>query len=93
MDAPNILKEIMDKYGIEKQTLMLAEEQGELIKAINKRLRGKTQDSNEIAEEMVDVMIVIAEIREYFGITESEIEIIVKQKMSRIVDRYRRGVL
>lgn len=93
MDAPDILKKIVDKYGIEKQTLMLAEEQGELIKAINKRLRGKTQGNNEIAEEMVDVMIVIAEIREYFGITEGDIDIIVKQKMSRIVDRYKRGVL
>ena len=93
MDTPIIIKEIIEKYGIEKQTLMLAEEQGELVKAINKRLRGKTQDSNEIAEEWADVMIVMAGIRYYFGITEEQINKNIEQKMHRMIDRYNKGVL
>lgn len=84
---------LMEKFGIEKQTLMLAEEQGELIKAINKRLRGKTHTEDEIREELADVYIMIDQIRTYFGITHRELAEEIDKKLERIRERLQKGEL
>ena len=84
---------LMEKFGIEKQTLMLAEEQGELIKAINKRLRGKTHTEDEIREELADVYIVINQVRIYFGITIRDVAEEMDKKLERIQYRLKKGEL
>ena len=84
---------LMEKFGIEKQTLMLAEEQGELIKAINKRLRGKTHTEDEIREELADVYIVINQVRIYFGITIRDVAEEMDKKLERIQERFQKGEL
>ena len=84
---------LMEKFGIEKQTLMLAEEQGELIKAINKRLRFKTRTSDEIREELADVYIVMNQVRIYFGITLRDVAEEMDKKLERIQYRLKKGEL
>lgn len=84
---------LMEKFGIEKQTLMLAEEQGELIKAINKRLRFKTRTSDEIREELADVYIMMNQVRIYFGITLRDVAEEMDKKLERIQERFQKGEL
>ena len=65
-----IESEALGRYGIEAQTLMLAEEMGELIKACNKLIRHKGKHdlkrffelTGNLAEEIADVQIMIDQI-------------------------------
>ena len=84
---------LMEKFGIEKQTLMLAEEQGELIKAINKKLRFKTHTVDEIREELADVYIMMNQVRIYFGITLRDVAEEMDRKLERIQERFQKGEL
>ena len=88
-----LYSKLMEKFGIEKQTLMLAEEQGELIKAINKKLRFKTHTVDEIREEPADVYIVMNQVRIYFGITLRDVAEEMDKKLERIQYRLKKGEL
>ena len=88
-----LYSKLMEKFGIEKQTLMLAEEQGELIKAINKKLRFKTHTVDEIREELADVYIVMNQVRIYFGITLRDVAEEMDKKLERIQYRLKKGEL
>lgn len=90
MDTVNLYKELLSRFGIEKQTLMLAEEQGELIKAINKKLRGKG-DRLSIVEEMADVVIMLQQIAQFFDIDKEEVNLIVNKKLKRTEERLAKG--
>ena len=90
MDTVNLFKELLSRFGIEKQTLMLAEEQGELIKAINKKLRGKG-DRLSIVEEMADVVIMLQQIAQFFDIDKEEVNLIVNKKLKRTEERLAKG--
>ena len=96
MDAKienELYSRLMEEFGIEKQTLMLAEEQGELIKAINKKLRFKTHTVDEIREELADVYIMMNQVRWYFGISIREIAEEMDKKLERIQYRLKKGEL
>ena len=96
MDAKienELYSRLMEEFGIEKQTLMLAEEQGELIKAINKKLRFKTRTVDEIREELADVYIMMNQVRWYFGISIKEIAEEMDKKLERIQYRLKKGEL
>lgn len=86
MDTVNLYKELLSRFGIEKQTLMLAEEQGELIKAINKKLRGKG-DRLSIVEELADVVIMLQQIAQFFDIDKDEVNLIMNKKLKRTEER------
>lgn len=90
MDTVNLYKELLSRFGIEKQTLMLAEEQGELIKAINKKLRGKG-DRLSIVEEMADVLIMLQQIAQFFDIDKEEVNLIINKKLKRTEERLAEG--
>ena len=90
MDTVNLFKELLSRFGIEKQTLMLAEEQGELIKAINKKLRGKG-DRLSIVEELSDVVIMLQQIAQFFDIDKEEVNLIVNKKLKRTEERLAKG--
>ena len=90
MDTVNLYQELLSRFGIEKQTLMLAEEQGELIKAINKKLRGKG-DRLSIVEEMADVVIMLQQIAQFFDIDKEEVNLIVNKKLKRTEERLAKG--
>ena len=87
---------IADYYGYEPQSRQLIEEMAELIVAINKAWR-KTldtvdkipnmDDEERIEEEMVDVLIMIWQIKYLLGVGEGELSHIMEQKLDRQIER------
>ena len=88
----NIDKAIVDRsiefYGKEKQSIVCMEECSELIQAISKELRGKS-DINHLVEEMADVLICIELLKKMYDIGDSELESWVYAKQRRIKERMR----
>lgn len=76
-----ILVKAIDSYGCEAQIKMVLEEMSELQKEICKFWRGK-ENHEQIAEEVADVEIMLAQLKLIFGIEES-----VKSHISRKVKR------
>ena len=56
-----LLRECVIKFGPKDQIIMLAEETGELMQAMSKLVRGRIAPM-ELAAEMADVLIVLAQI-------------------------------
>lgn len=98
-----ILNAAVDKYGITAQTLMLAEESGELVQAASKanrhlQFKGGTTvpdwDRNipmdlrsGLCEEIADVQIMINQICNYYNITQNELERWYDKKLDRLAER------
>ena len=88
----NELKKIADHYGYDTQSLQLIEECAELIQAINKHQRAsvklETIDAiKNLAEEIADVEIMIAQIKYLLSIPEREIATIKEYKIYRTLYR------
>ena len=96
------LKEIIDHYGIDKQLKYIHSEYFELDEAIinmqNKKreMEGQTPEIVEpileeyryhIAEEIADVEIMLNQFKEYYGITDEQIEDVMKFKIDRQLER------
>src|SRR5690625_3439817 len=67
------------------QVLMLFEEMAELQKEITKNIRG-VENRKEIAEEIADVEIMLAQMKLYYGISEG-VERFKAWKLQRLEDR------
>ena len=87
-----INKEIMNRYGIERQSLVAMEELSELQKAISKLVRNPEEKTkplefkglrNNLIEEMADVIICMDQLKEYYKIKASEIQSIIDSKQAR----------
>ena len=87
-----INKETMDRYGIERQSLVAMEELSELQKAISKLVRNPEEKTkplefkglrNNLIEEMADVIICMDQLKEYYNITHAEIQINIDSKQAR----------
>ena len=92
------LKEIIEHYGIDKQLKYIHSEYFELDEAIIKaeqfhpksmiQLNASVEDYiNHIAEELADVMCMIKQFQYYYGITDEQIEDIMKFKIDRQIER------
>lgn len=82
------LRDALKKYGIEHQTLMLCEECGELIQAANKTLRyGIETTKDQLVEEIADVMVMMEQIRMYWGIEWSDLNTKYCDKVDRLNKR------
>lgn len=75
------VKETVKQYG-DKQLIVAVEELSELQKELCKALRHKA-DRKHIIEETADVLIMVGNIREIFGIKDDEISNIISQKQNR----------
>lgn len=84
-----IIAKSIEHYGTERQSIVCMEECSELIQAISKELRGKS-DRNHLAEEMADVMICIKILQEMYNIGTSELESWIFTKQERIKGRMKR---
>lgn len=91
LDA-RINDETMDRYGIERQSLVAMEELSELQKAISKLVRNPEEKTNplefkglrhNLIEEMADVIICMDQLKEYYNITHAEIQINIDSKQAR----------
>ena len=87
-----INKETMNRYGIERQSLVAMEELSELQKAISKLVRNPEEKTkplefkglrNNLIEEMADVVICMDQLKEYYKIKASEIQSIINSKQAR----------
>ena len=81
-----IIRKSIKYYGSETQKIVCMEECSELIQAISKEVRGKS-DMDHLTEEMGDVLICIELLKQMFGINESELQAWIDLKQERTVER------
>lgn len=86
----------MDRYGIERQSLVAMEELSELQKAISKLVRNPEEKTkplefkglrNNLIEEMADVIICMDQLIEYYQIERHEIQELIQAKQERQAKR------
>ena len=68
-----IVTKAIEHYGKETQSIVVMEECAELIQAISKELRGKS-DKKHLAEEMADVYICLELLKQMYEITDSDLQ-------------------
>lgn len=94
----NKLLEIINFYGIDKQLKYIHSEYFELDEAIIDAEKFKSKSftqlninlqeyTNHIAEELADVTCMLKQFQYYYGISDEEIEKIMKEKVNRQLDR------
>lgn len=86
-----VIDAILLRNGIERQTLQLGEEMSELYVAISHRLRGRTPNNDEVAEEVADVLFMLSQMVRYFNLDLSQIDDIINRKRNRMIERLQRG--
>lgn len=88
--------ETLDRYGIEKQSLVAMEELAELQKAISKLVRNPEERTkplefkglrHNLIEEMADVLICMDQLIEFYKISHCEIQDIIQAKQERQAKR------
>lgn len=91
-----INNETMDRYGIERQSLVAMEELSELQKAISKLVRNPEEKTkplefkglrHNLIEEMADVLICMDQLIEYYQIERPEIQELIQAKQERQAKR------
>lgn len=91
-----INQETMDRYGIEKQSLVAMEELSEMQKAISKLVRNPEEKTkplefkglkNNLIEEVADVLICMDQLIEYYQIQGIEIQDAIQAKQERQAKR------
>ena len=87
-------EDIIDHFGVNRQSRQAMEECGELIQAINKMLRYPDDEIKrlELIEEISDVLIMITQLKIIFDIEQSEIKRMMNYKKSRLVQRYQQSL-
>ena len=88
-------EDIINHFGVNRQSRQAMEECGELIQAINKMLRYPNDEVKriELIEEIADVLIMIVQLKIIFDIKQSEIKRMMNYKKSRLVQRYKLDLL
>lgn len=88
--------ETMDRYGIERQSLVAMEELSELQKAISKLVRNPEEKTkplefkglrHNLIEEMADVIICMDQLIEFYHIQRPEIQELIQAKQERQAKR------
>lgn len=82
----DIIKQSIDFYGKDVQSTVCMEECAELIQAISKEKRWKS-DKSHLAEEMADVIICIEMLKEIYSISDDMISEWIQIKEARIIER------
>lgn len=86
-DKQVVWRESIEKYGKTMQSIVCMEECSELIQAISKRLRGKSDANDNLAEEMADVTICLHLLQEMYGITDEQLDEWIDRKTIRQLAR------
>lgn len=84
-----VLQRSIEHYGKDVQSTVSMEECAELIQAISKEKRGKS-DKDHLAEEIADVIICIEMLKQIYNITEDEICSWVINKQERTIERIKK---
>ena len=86
-----VVQRSIEHYGKDVQSTVGMEECAELIQAISKEKRGKS-DKDHLAEEMADVIICIEMLKQIYNINEDEIYSWVINKQERTIKRIKKDV-
>ena len=91
--------ESVDRFGTRLQSVVCMEECAELIQAVSKRLRGKPDPDDNLAEEMADVVICLHLLQDMYdvvygqinvyGVTDERLESWIDRKTERQAERNR----
>ena len=81
----NKLLTIFNTYGKSHQVSKLLEEVGEFIETV---ING---DKENMVQEMADCMVMLKQFQYYYGITDEEIEEVMKYKIDRQLERIKEG--
>lgn len=84
----DIVKQTINKYGKQLQSIVCMEECSELIQAIAKAERGNVDRMN-ITEEISDVLISIDILKQIYSISDIQIQEMIDYKQHRIQERMR----
>ena len=90
MKKNELYNKVLDEFGLTAQTLMLAEECSELVKACSKMARDKgfwMIKRKAIAEELADVMIMCEQMMQFHSITPEMVKEVKPQKLQRLAER------
>ena len=91
-----IIEETMDRYGIERQSLVAREELSEMQKAISKLVRNPEESTkplefkglrHNLIEEMADVLICMDQLIEFYHIQRPDIQELIQAKQERQAKR------
>lgn len=91
-----IIEETMNRYGIERQSLVAMEELAELQKAISKLVRNSEEKTkslefkglrHNLIEEMADVLICMNQLIEFYHIQRPDIQELIQAKQERQAKR------
>ena len=82
---------IIDHFGVENQQRKLQEEVFELQQEITIYQQGGNQRTKEIAEELVDVMVLLKQFYYYYACSDWEPKKIEEEKIKRTLDRIESG--
>jgi NTP pyrophosphatase (non-canonical NTP hydrolase) len=82
---------IIDHFGVENQQRKLQEEVFELQQEITIYQQGNNGRTKEIAEELIDVMILLKQFCYYYGLPEWNLQEIEKHKIERTLERIESG--
>ena len=85
-----VLKRSIEHYGKDLQSTVCMEECAELIQAISKEKRGKS-DKEHLSEEMADVIICIEMLKEIYSISDDMISEWIQIKEARIIERIKQN--
>ncbi|MBQ7129404.1 MAG: hypothetical protein IJO19_05395 [Clostridia bacterium] len=83
----DFIKALIQKYGVETQVLVAVEEMSELQKALLKNINRNSKNLTEVKEEMVDVSIMLEQLRYIYKISNREFSTIKKNKIERTKKR------
>lgn len=82
----DIIRQTIECYGTRKQSVACMEECCELVQAISKELKGKS-DKEHLTEEMADVLICLEMLKIMYHVTDDELNEWVKKKQFRQLKR------
>lgn len=82
-----IWRESVERFGTRLQSVVCMEECSELIQAVSKRLRGKPDPDDNLAEEMADVVICLHLLQDMYGVTDERLESWIERKTKRQMER------
>ena len=85
-----VWKRSIEHYGKDIQSTVCMEECAELIQAISKEKRGKS-DKEHLSEEMADVIICIEMLKEIYSISDDMISEWIQIKEARIIERIKQN--
>lgn len=85
MTKEQLYDKLLNKFEA-GQMIVAIEEMAELIQEITKSLRGKIDTSN-MLEEYVDVVIMLEQVKKYYGFTDENIEKVKSEKLKRTEQR------